>query len=140
MTYKLSAQSLGRLAGVDPRLVQVVQRAIQLSDQDFMVLCGVRTRREQSELYAQGRTKPGPVVTWTLQSRHLPAADGYGKAVDLVPYPVDWNDLAKFDAISRAMFKAADELNVAIRWGADWDRNGIAREKGETDSPHFELA
>lgn len=139
MNYKLSNTSLTRLRGVDPRLVRVVQRAIELTDQDFMVLCGVRTREEQNELYAQGRTKPGPIVTWTLQSRHLPAADGYGKAVDLVPYPLDWNDLSKFDAIMRAMFKAADELNVAIRWGADWDRDGVAREAGESDSPHFEL-
>lgn len=139
MSYKLSQKSLDKMRGVDPRLVRVVTRAIELTTQDFSVLCGVRTREEQTELYTQGRTKPGPVVTWTMQSRHMVASDGYGKAVDLVPYPLDWNDLAKFDAISRAMFKAADELNVAIRWGADWDQDGIARENGESDSPHFEL-
>lgn len=139
MSYKLSQKSLDKMRGVDPRLVRVVTRAIELTTQDFSVLCGVRTREEQTELYAQGRTAPGQIVTWTMQSRHMPAADGYGKAVDLVPYPLDWNDLAKFDAISRAMFKAADELNVAIRWGADWDQDGIARENGESDSPHFEL-
>jgi peptidoglycan L-alanyl-D-glutamate endopeptidase CwlK len=37
------------------------------------------------------------------------------------------------------MFNAAKELNVDIRWGADWNQNGKKREKGETDSPHFEL-
>ena len=39
-----------------------------------------------------------------------------------------------------SMMRAARELKVPIRWGADWDRDGIPREKGETDSPHFELA
>lgn len=135
MTYSLSQKSLDRLKGVNPRLVDVVRRAIELTAQDFMVLEGLRTKERQAELYAQGRTTPGKIVTWTMESRHID-----GDAVDLVPYPVDWNDLSKFDAISRAMFKAADELNIAIRWGADWNHNGRAREKGETDSPHFELA
>ena len=34
----------------------------------------------------------------------------------------------------------AKELGIKIRWGADWDMDGVARERGETDSPHFELA
>jgi len=140
MAFNLSDKSMSRLRGVDPKLVQVVQRAIELTTQDFLVLCGVRTKEEQAQLYAQGRTKPGPIVTWTLQSRHLPASDGYGKAVDLVPYPVDWNDLSKFDAIAKAMMTAGEELGVEIRWGADWDRDGVPRERGESDSPHFELA
>ncbi len=38
-----------------------------------------------------------------------------------------------------AMFAAAKELGVKIRWGADWDQDGVPREKGESDSPHFEL-
>jgi peptidoglycan L-alanyl-D-glutamate endopeptidase CwlK len=37
------------------------------------------------------------------------------------------------------MFAAAKELGVSIRWGADWDNDGNYREKGEYDSPHFEL-
>ena len=44
-----------------------------------------------------------------------------------------------FDKMADAMFKAAKELNINIRWGRDWNMNGIKREKGETDSPHFEL-
>jgi peptidoglycan L-alanyl-D-glutamate endopeptidase CwlK len=99
----------------------------------------VRTPQRQRELYAQGRTKPGKVVTWTLTSNHFVRADGFGHAVDLCPWPVDWNDLEKFDAIAKAMFAAAAELGVRIRWGADWDRDGKPRERGEADSPHFEL-
>jgi peptidoglycan L-alanyl-D-glutamate endopeptidase CwlK len=140
MTFGLSKTSLDRLKGVDPRLVAVVVLALRKhATVDFMVLEGVRTPERQRELYAQGRTKPGNVVTWTLTSNHFVAADGFGKAVDLVPAPVDWNDLKKFDAISKAMFAAADDLGFAIRWGADWDKDGQPRERGESDSPHFEL-
>lgn len=140
MAYALGTQSRARLNGVHPDLQRVVFRAIEISSQDFMVLEGVRTPERQAQLYAQGRTKPGQKVTWTLKSNHfVNPKTGKGHAVDLVPYPVDWNDLKKFDAMAKAMFKAADELGVKIRWGADWDRDGKPREKGEHDSPHFEL-
>ena len=135
MNYSLSETSLSRLSRVDARLVAVVKRAIQITTQDFMVLEGYCSQERQDELYAQGRTKPGPVVTWVKVGTHTS-----GTAVDLVPYPVDWNDLSKFDAISKAMFDAAKELGVKIRWGANWNQNGTPRERGESDSPHFELA
>lgn len=140
MSYVLGKTSLSRLVGVHPRLVAIVRRAIELTNQDFMVLEGVRTPARQRELYARGRTKPGPKVTWTMNSNHfVNKSTGYGHAVDLCPFPVDWNDLGKFDAISVAMFAASEELKIPIRWGADWDRDGKPRERGETDSPHFEL-
>lgn len=140
MTYSFGSASLARLKGIHPDLVKVLKRAIEISKQDFGITCGVRTKEEQAELYAQGRTKPGPIVTWTLNSRHLPGPDGLGRAVDVVPAPVDWNTPSKFDAIAKAIFQAADELGVKVRWGADWDQDGNPRERGETDSPHFELA
>ena len=137
--HRLSKQSLSRLDGLHPDLTAVVKRAIEITDQDFSVLEGVRSKARQEQLYAQGRTKPGPIVTWTRNSRHFPDKDGYGRAVDLVPYPVDWDTPSKFDSIASAMFRAAEELNVRLRWGADWDMDGNPRERGESDSPHFEL-
>lgn len=134
MGFKLGKTSLARLKGVDETLVNVVKRAIEISEVDFTVLEGLRTLERQRELYAQGRTAPGKIVTWTMKSRHIE-----GKAVDLVPYPLDWNDLDKFDKIKDAMFQAAKELDVNLRWGADWDGDGNYREKGEYDSPHFEI-
>lgn len=154
MSYILGKRSISSLSGVHPDLERVVRRAIELTKQDFTVIEGVRTQARQHQLYGQGRTaaelsaagvdpslaKPREQkVTWTLNSNHAKKADGFGHAVDLVPYPVDWNDLAKFHAIADAMFAAARELGVTIRWGADWDQDGKRREKGESDSPHFEL-
>lgn len=158
MTYRLSAASRVKLADVHPRLVEVVLEAIKISTQNFSVLEGVRTPERQRELYGQGRTaaelkragldpklaKPRErQVTWTLNSNHfVNPRTGYGHAVDLVPYPLDWEGptrFPKFDAIAEAMFKAAAKLGVTLRWGADWDRDGKPRERDETDSPHFEI-
>ena len=152
MTFNLSQRSLDRLVGVDERLQRVVKRAIELSKQDFMVLEGVRTRQQCMTNYGKGRTiaqcvaKGVPAqyanpkaakVTWLnnpFASKHVS-----GKAVDLVPYPVDWYNLKKFDVIAQAMLQASKELGIPIRWGADWDADGKPRERGESDSPHFEI-
>ena len=99
----------------------------------FIVTQGLRTKEQQAELYAQGRTKPGPIVTWTLNSNHIS-----GLAVDLAPLidgKLNWDDdgrLGAWPIIATAMKNAALELGEKIIWGGDW--------KGKKrDRPHFEL-
>ena len=131
-TYSFSKRSKDNLVGVHPDLVRVFERAIQITKQDFMITEGVRTPERQRDLYAQGRTAPGKVVTWTLNSNHfVNPRTGFGHAVDVCPYPVDWSKPAKFEAIARAVKQAAAELNVKIEWGGDWQKNA--------DMPHFQL-
>ena len=106
---------------------------------DVIVVEGVRTEKRQQELYAQGRTKPGKVVTWTMNSKHID-----GLAVDLAPYDHEtkqilWGDVLKFNDMIRSMLRVAAAHKVKIRSGADWNQNGVLRENRETDSPHFEL-
>lgn len=137
--FSFGARSLKHMKGVHPKLVRVLNLAIKKTKVDFMVLEGVRSLARQKQLYAQGRTTPGKVVTWTLNSNHFKKADGFGHAVDILPAPYDWEDPEPFNAVADAMFAAAKELGVRIRWGADWDRDGKPRERGETDSPHWEL-
>ncbi|WP_439242469.1 M15 family metallopeptidase [Lonepinella sp. BR2474] len=117
--FRFSKRSENNLKGVHEDLVRVVRRALTLTEQDFMVICGLRTFEEQKEMVAKGTSK-------TLNSRHLT-----GHAVDLVPYPVDWNDWSKFAQIAKAMKQAAKDLKVQIVWGGDW--------KSFKDGPHFEL-
>lgn len=143
MAYAFGKRSRDNLLGVHPDMVKVVNRALQICSQtggpDFSVIEGVRTEARQKQLYAQGRTTPGQIVTWTLKSNHFRnKVTGYGHAVDL--FPGSWNDVKLFEKMAQAMFQASKELGIPIRWGADWDRDGNFREKGETDSPHFELA
>jgi peptidoglycan L-alanyl-D-glutamate endopeptidase CwlK len=140
MSFKFSTTSKNNLIGVHPDLVKVVERALELSSVDFKVVEGVRSPARQRMLYAQGRTTPGKIVTWTLNSNHFKKADGYGHAVDLLPAPYDWEETKPFDLVAKAMFAAGKELGVEIRWGADWDEDGNPRERGESDSPHVELS
>ena len=134
----LDERSEKRLEGVNPTLVSIVRRAAKRLPFSLFVVEGLRTKERQEQLYAQGRTKPGPKVTWTMKSKHID-----GMAVDLAPLidgAIDWKDLKKFDQIAVAMLEAGKELGVLVRWGADWDMDGLPRERGESDSPHFEIA
>lgn len=122
----------------DQRLImriRVVKRAITHTTQDFVVIQGVRTKAQMWENYGKGRTaaqclakgvpaqyaKPTlPKVTWLanpLMSNHRVHADGFGHAVDIVPFPVDWNSERKFNDIAAAMKRAAHLEGVKIVWG-----------------------
>jgi len=117
--FILGKRSTDNLQGVHPDLVRVVKRALELSEVDFTVIEGLRTKERQAELLQQGFTR-------TMNSRHI-----IGQAVDIVPLPVDWNNKARFGLVAAAMKKAADELGVKITWGGDW--------KSFVDLPHYQI-
>ena len=77
MAFKLSNRSKGKLEGVHPDMVAVVERAIELTKVDFGVTYGVRTVEEQEKLVASGRSQ-------TMKSKHLIQDSGYSHAVDVV--------------------------------------------------------
>lgn len=119
MPYKLGTRSLQSLSGVHPDMVAVVKLAITITEQDFTVIEGIRNINRQRELFKAGKST-------TMNSRHIT-----GHAVDMVPWPVDWEDLERFEVMSEAMKTAAEELDIPIVWGGDW--------KSFYDAPHFEL-
>jgi len=119
MAYRLSQRSKNNLSGVHPDLVAVVKRAIEITDQDFSVIEGVRNIERQRQLVAQGKSQ-------TMNSRHLT-----GHAVDLAPYPLSW-EWEYFYPIADAMKSAAEELEVDLEWGGDWE--------SFPDGPHFQLS
>jgi peptidoglycan L-alanyl-D-glutamate endopeptidase CwlK len=149
VSFTLSQRSLNNLTGVQPALVAVVKRAIQLTKVDFGVIEGVRTAARQAELVAAGASQ-------TMTSKHLT-----GHAVDLMAYIGDrasW-ELNLYDDIADAMKAAAIELNTPLRWGGAWSVQDIRRWQGTMqsamnsyiderrkagrrpfiDGPHFEL-
>lgn len=119
--YVLGTVSKNNLKGVHPDLVKVVEKAITLTEIDFRVIEGLRSKQRQIELVNKGASK-------TLNSRHIT-----GHAVDvaaLVGGAIRW-DWPLYDKIAKAFKQASKELNIPIVWGGDW--------KTFKDGPHFEL-
>lgn len=151
--FVLGSKSLAHLAGVHPDLVSVVKAAIGLSDVDFGVHEGLRSIETQKKYVSLGVSK-------TNKSKHLQQPDGFGHAVDLVPYVDDalrW-EWPLIYPVAAAVQDAARAASINIRWGGVWDRALIdindgavalhdevkaysARHPGPDflDGPHFEL-
>ena len=90
MTDHLDPHRLVRLRGCHPDLkarVVALIAALEQQGLDLVITQGVRTVAQQQALYAQGRYKPGKIVTncdgLVKVSNHQPKADGYGYAVDV---------------------------------------------------------
>lgn len=129
MSFSFSKRSLDNLADVHPDLVNVVTRALQLTEVDFVVTEGLRSKERQAKLFKKG-------ASHTLNSRHLT-----GHAIDLAALDDADNDgdtevswaWPLYYKLADAMKAAAKELGVSITWGGDW--KGIKK-----DGPHFELS
>lgn len=117
-----------------------MQKAIEFCD--FSVLNGLRTVEQQQKNVAAG-------LSQTMNSRHLPDANGVGHAVDAAPYPQRWDapaiqpplskyevDMIHFAGIVRGI---AFMMGVPIRYGGDWDRDYQDIAKGFRDLDHFEI-
>ncbi len=127
MTFRFGTQSLKRQEGVHPILRERAERALSYGVLDLMVplFGGLRTLEDQRGLVAKGASR-------TLNSLHRKQPTGYGHALDLVPYPVNWEDLFRFALAGTLLFRAAmeDEYDVPLEWGGYWNFQ---------DYPHFQL-
>jgi len=125
----MNDSSRKRLDKVHPELASRIAALLDALTQHGLqveVVQGLRTFAEQDGLFAQGRTKPGPVVTRARggQSNH-----NYGLAVDLVPFTngqPNWNaPLGVWTTIG------SEAEKLGLEWGGDW--------KKFVDKPHVQL-
>ena len=135
---KFSKKSQDNLASADIKLQQLFNEVIK--EYDCTVIYGHRTPEEQFELFKKGREKKdgwwvkvGPTVTdkdgLNKKSKHNYSPS---LAVDVCPFPLDWNDIDAFKALAEVVKRKAKELNINIKWGGDW--------VSFKDYPHYELA
>jgi peptidoglycan L-alanyl-D-glutamate endopeptidase CwlK len=124
-------KSLERLATCHPKLRQLFAEVIK--DYDCTILCGHRDQPAQDAAFRAGfSTKKWP----ESQHNKFPSL-----AVDVAPYPVDWEHLPSFYYFAGFVMGTANRLGIKIRWGGDWDRDkNLKNERGIRDLPHFELA
>lgn len=136
-----SKKSRAMLEQVHPDLQKVMEEAIKIID--FSITEGARTKEKQLEYYKAGKSK-------TLNSKHLPKycaeyGRNYSMAIDLCPYPCDWNDRERFCLLAGIVLGITKilldqgKIKHRIRWGGDWSENNITKDEKFSDMPHFEL-
>ena len=127
MSFKFGANSLNNRAGVDPRLIEISDRAITLSTIDFGVpqYGGMRSATDQASLFTAGKSKCDGRVNLSYHQS--------GNALDVYAYvegKASW-EKEHLAMIAAAMLQAASELGYKLSWGGLW--------KGFVDMPHFQL-
>jgi len=131
---------------VHPDLIRVAEKVVQVWD--CSITDGVRTIEEQRKNIARGASQ-------TMNSKHLPQADGLSHAIDIVPYPVNYVAIEKgFGAIKHAtggmevaeMYAFAGfvdgvawGMGINLRSGYDWNTNRQFEDQSFLDLPHHEL-
>jgi peptidoglycan L-alanyl-D-glutamate endopeptidase CwlK len=127
--FSFGKRSESILMTCDERLRMVAREAILTYD--FAVISGHRTREEhQRNLDAGTTTVPYEKSKHSLNLSH---------AIDLAPWPIDWQDTDRFFFLAGVMFMAAKKCKVPIRWGGDWNRDFNFKNQNFFDLPHFEL-
>jgi len=118
---KFSNKSKERLATCHDKLQAICNEAIRITD--FTVLEGHRGEERQNELYKKGSTK---AVFGASKHNFKPSL-----AVDLAPYPIDWEDTERFAELAGVIKAVAFKYGVNITWGGDWH--------SFKDMPHYEI-
>jgi peptidoglycan L-alanyl-D-glutamate endopeptidase CwlK len=127
--FKFSTLSQNRLATCCTDLQAICHLALQISPIDFSVICGYRDAETQNKAYAEGKSGVMYPVSYHNKAPSL--------AVDLAPYPLDWNDITAFKIIGSSMCIAAYKLDIKnFTWGAFWKKG---QWQNKTDWGHFQI-
>ena len=126
---KFGSKSREKLSTCDERLQKVFNEVIK--HVDCSVLEGHRDERRQDKLYEEGKTK----VRYPM-GRHNTKPS---RAVDVVPYPIDWEDRERFHLFGGFVLGVAYRMGISLRWGGDWNMNFEVDDNKFDDFPHFEL-
>ena len=117
------------LASCDERLQKVFNEVIK--HVDCSVLEGHRGEERQNKLQEEGKSK----VRYP-DGRHNASPSN---AVDVVPYPVDWDDRERFHLFAGYVLGVASGMGYTLRWGGDWNMNFEVDDNKFDDFPHFEI-
>lgn len=131
---KFGETSTARLETCHPELQRLFKEVVKTFD--CAVLCGYRGAAEQEKAFREGRSKAK-----FGQSRHNTMIDGKpcSMAVDVAPWPLDWQDVRPFYAFAFYVKAKAECMGIKIRLGCDWDGDYNVKNNHFNDLVHFEL-
>jgi len=118
---KFGLISQSRLTTCDERLQALMNEVIKVYD--ITVICGYRDQEAQNRAVAEGRSK----LVWP-RSLHN---QNPSLAVDVAPWPLDWNDKERFYYMGGLVLGIAHGMGLRVQWGGHWTTL--------VDLPHFQI-
>ena len=126
---KFGKKSIKQLETCHAHLRRVFAEVVKTVD--CSVLEGHRSEDRQNALYEEGKTK--------VKYPHGRHNQFLSRAVDVVPYPIDWDDRERFHLFAGFVLGTAKQMGINLRWGGDWNMNWEVDDNKFDDFPHFEL-
>lgn len=133
---KFSQDSFSKLSTCHMELQTLFYEVIRSFD--CTVLEGYRNEQDQEAAFAAGNTK----LHWPHGKHNAQPS----LAVDVAPYPIDWNNTKRFYWFAGYVMgiaerlKAEGKMTYSVRWGGDWDSDKDITDQTFNDLVHFELS
>lgn len=125
---KFSKDSLEKLQTCHIDIQKVMQEVIKHFD--FTIIYGHRGKEIQDKLYPNFSKVKFP------DSKHNKTPS---LAIDIAPYPIDWNDINRFIYLAGFVVGIANSIGIGLRWGGDWNKDTELKDNRFNDMGHFEL-
>ena len=145
---KWSKESSDKLHTCDTRLIKLFDKVIESID--CKIIYGHRSSSLQFELYKQGRENINGKWIVVDKKRIVTNCDGINTksmhnyypslAIDVIPYPVDWEDMNRFYHYIGFVRGIATMMKINITSGIDWNSNFDLKDQNFFDYPHFQVA
>jgi peptidoglycan L-alanyl-D-glutamate endopeptidase CwlK len=113
----------------DERIARVLNEVVKRFD--CKVICGYRGQREQELAFPKFSKRRWPD---SVHNRNP------SPAVDVIPYPIDWENPRRFYLFAGYVLRTAHEMGIELRWGGDWDGDLEVKDNNFNDLAHFEIA
>ena len=126
---RFGKRSRNNLNTCDKRLQDLFNEVVKHFD--CSVLVGYRGRNEQNTAYESGHSK----VKWPNGKHNKKPSF----AVDVAPYPIDWEDRERFIYFGGFVKGCAYRMNIPLRWGGDWNNDTQLSDNNFDDLVHFEI-
>jgi len=124
-------RSIINLCTCHPKLRILAKRVVNRFN--CSVVCGRRGKVAQDHAYKMGwTTKKYPGSLHNVEEPKL------SRAIDLVPWPIDWNDIRRNYYFSGYVRGIAEEMGIPLRHGSDWNGDYDINDQVLDDPCHFE--
>lgn len=130
-----STKSEKQLKSCHPDLQLIFNEVLPYFDHSIIV--GHRSEEGQKTAFANKASQ----LKWPLSKHNkIPS-----KAVDVIPYPIDWSDtkrIAYFAGFVKGIsikLKQENKISHGLRWGGDWDNDTQVKDNRFNDLCHYEL-
>lgn len=127
--YAYGPNSKENLSQCHPSLQRVANEVIK--HMDATCITGHRGEEAQNKAFNDKVSK----VRWPDSDHNEKPA----RAMDLAPYPIDWDDIPRFNCFAFFVLGVAAAMGIRLGWGGDWNKNMDPTDDKFYDGPHFYL-